>query len=57
MEIDKLPTRTSALKTLVREKEKYYYDAIKNGVSFDKLTHVEESLRELRAVLLKKMNK
>jgi hypothetical protein len=54
MEINKLPDDPSELKALLKEKEKYYHEAIKNKVNFDKLKTIQESIRELKSLLSKK---
>jgi len=51
---NKISFSTSDLKSLIKAKEKYYYDAIKNNVAFDKIKAIQESINELKALLPKR---
>lgn len=57
MEINKLPVNPSELKDLLKAKEKYYHEAIKNNVKFDKIKVIEESIKELKRRLLTRNSK
>jgi len=57
MEINKLPDNPSELKELLKAKEKYYFDAIKNNVKFDKIKVIEESIKELKRRLSTRKSK
>jgi glutaredoxin-related protein len=48
MEINKLPDNPFELKELLKAREKYYHEAIKNNVKFDKIKVIEESIKELK---------
>jgi len=54
---NKISFSTSDLKSLIKAKEKYYYDAIKNNVAFDKIKAIQESINELKALLPKRRKK
>jgi hypothetical protein len=54
MEISNLPDNPSDLKALLKAKEKYYYEAIKNNVKFDKIKALQESITELKSLLSKR---
>jgi len=49
-----LPNKISELKSLIKAKEKYYYEAIKNNVAFDKLKAIQESINDLKSLLPKR---
>ena len=49
-----LPTKLSELKSLIKAKEKYYYEAIKNNVAFDKLKAIQDSINNLKSLLPKR---
>jgi hypothetical protein len=57
MQSNNLPRDTSDLKSLIKAKEKYYYEAIKNNIAFDKLKSLQESISELKALLPKRRKK
>ncbi len=54
MEINKFSHNSSELKALLKAKERYYYEAIKNNVQFDKIKAIQESIRELKSLLSKR---
>ncbi len=54
METHKLSDNPSKLRALLKAKEKYYYEAIKNNVKFDSIKAIEESIKELKSLLSKK---
>jgi len=45
---------TSELEDLLKARKKYYYEAIKNNVKFDKLKAIQEGISELKIILLKR---
>jgi len=49
-----LPTKLSELKSLIKAKEKYYYEAIKNNVAFNKLKAIQDSINNLKSLLPKR---
>jgi glutaredoxin-related protein len=57
MEINKLPDNPSELKDLLKAREKYYHEAIKNNVKFDKIKVIEESIKELKRRLSTRKSK
>jgi|tagenome__1003787_1003787.scaffolds.fasta_scaffold14315432_1 hypothetical protein len=51
MEPGNLPDNPTDLKALLKAKEKYYYEAIKNSVKFDKIKELQKSIGELKSLL------
>jgi hypothetical protein len=54
MKSNKAPTNISEIRALIKAKQKYYEEAIKNNVPFDKLKAIHESINELKSLLPKK---
>jgi len=57
MEMNEQFQSPSELEDLLKAKEKYYYEAIKNNVKFDKLKTIQESIKELKLLISKKKRK
>jgi hypothetical protein len=54
MEINRFQNDFFYLKALLEAKEKYFYEAIKNKVEFDKIKAVFENIQELKSRLSKR---
>ena len=57
MQLNDRAPHPSELQDLLKAKEKYYYEAIKNNVKFDKLKAIQEGIRELKLLISKKKRK
>jgi hypothetical protein len=47
-------TSIPELKQLLKAKEKQYHEAVQNNFEYDKIKHLEQSIRELKALIGKK---